>query len=74
MDRISDWIEKRIAIEDRFWNYTPSGVDGVYDDGSGVATRQVVSICDISGIERPALSRGLNIVRYSDGSVVKILE
>lgn len=74
MDRISDWIEKRIAIEDRFWNYTSSGVDGVYDDGSGVATRQVVSICDISGIERPALSRGLNIVRYSDGSVVKILE
>ncbi|MDY3857367.1 MAG: CotH kinase family protein [Muribaculaceae bacterium] len=32
LDRISDWISKRIALEDRMWNYTPASIDDIAAD------------------------------------------
>lgn len=72
LDRITDWITRRIELQDYYMHYTPSGVESPAETAE--AANAIVSIHDITGVARTALQPGINIVTYSDGRTAKIIK
>ena len=72
MERITDWVTRRIELEDKYWNYT-AGINEIDSDMPHCGVKHVEVIFDVNGIKLGTLHKGINIVRYSDGSVSKII-
>ena len=69
LERYEDWIRLRIELLDAHYDYQPTNIDmaGYKQESSGYV------IYDVSGRQLPALRRGVNICRYQDGTVKKIM-
>jgi len=74
LERVEDWITRRIALEDDMWNYKPCGVRVIYDQvqAKDAVYAEIIGIYDIHGVSHDRLQLGFNIVVYSDGSVRKL--
>lgn len=49
-----------------------TGIDEINTDGAVSGTGKVAGIYSIDGVKKTATTKGLNIIRYADGSVKKI--
>lgn len=68
------WI---IISEDELEEYKkiatiPTGVEAVYENGKNTDA-QIVEIYNTAGVKQATMQKGVNIVKYSDGTIKKIL-
>ena len=65
LERLDAWIDERIALEDSYFGYIPpEGLDEV----AAPAAARAIAVLAPDGTPRTSLARGINIVRYDDGS------
>ena len=71
-ERVYDWITRRVAMEDVLMNYKDqqSAISSPREEG-GEKIRD--EIFDVNGIPLSSLKKGVNIIRYKDGSTAKVL-
>lgn len=70
LDRIHDWITRRIDMEDRLWNYRTDAIGAVTGD---TAPADVSAVYNLQGARLPSPAPGVNIVVYTDGTARKVV-
>ena len=65
LERLDAWIEERIALEDSYFGYTPPEA---LDEVAAPAAARAIAVLAPDGTPRSRLVRGINIVRYDDGT------
>lgn len=71
LDRVEDWIVRRIAMEDSLWNYDPLGVESTLIGNEG--NREIEAIFNVNGQRLQKLQKGVNIVKYTGGATAKVM-
>lgn len=76
IDRITEWVKKRIDYMDAFYGYVPVsvGIDDTLDDKDGLSHGDVTGIYDVSGKAVNTMSTGVYFYKYSDGYTRKIVK
>lgn len=71
LQRITQWVSDRLRVLDDYYGY---------DESSGIETPQItngnktiVGIYTLSGMKVGTMGKGINIVKYSDGSTRKVI-
>ncbi len=72
LQRIKDWVVKRIDYMDAFYGYDPVSVRGITTDSLSECS-EVVGIYSLTGMPIKASVGGVNIYRYSDGTARKVV-
>ena len=72
LERVEDWIVRRIAMEDDLWNYTFTEVDSVFV-GDDYCNGEIEAIYNVNGQRLSELQKGVNIVRYTNGMTAKLM-
>ena len=71
LDRVLDWIVKRVDYMDAFYGYDPVAIDDVKEDVLSSST--VSRIYNVAGVPIRSSQNGINIYRYSDGTTRKVV-
>lgn len=73
LERVEDWIERRVAMEDVLWNYNGSQTS-IKDvqESQNEPLGEIEAIYDVNGHRISKLQPGINIVRYSNGTISKV--
>ena len=66
LERIDTWISDRLALEDSYFGYTAPSES--LEQVSRPAASHAIAVLAPDGTPRTRLARGINIVRYDDGS------
>ena len=74
LERVADWIERRVAMEDILWNYkgTQTGIKDIQNSQNDAPSGEIEAIYDVNGHRISKLQPGINIVRYSNGTTSKV--
>ncbi|MBD5356676.1 MAG: hypothetical protein HDR88_06690 [Bacteroides sp.] len=73
LERVEDWIKRRIAMEDNLWNFDPKQLNVdvpsiIYEDNG-----EIESIYNVNGQIILNVQKGVNILRYKNGKTTKIM-
>ena len=73
LNRIKTWVAQRMDYMDAFYGYDPVAIEEMTDDASTTTSAKVTNIYNITGSAVQSSQTGVNIYRYSDGSVRKVM-
>lgn len=73
LDRLDQWIGRRIELEDDFFGYVPSDLREVIAPSEVFTSDCGVEVYGLDGVRRDRMQQGINLLRYSNGMTRKII-
>lgn len=67
LSRLVSWVTDRLRVVDAFYEYEHQA-SGIDSPALPSGERRIMAVFDLRGRRLPALQKGMNLVRYSDGT------